>query len=133
MAAHQQITAEWWYEQRDRFDLYASELVMREASAGDPEASTRRLDFLADLPRLTANEDVMNLSIALLDTKAIPQQAVEDAYHIAMATVHDMNFLLTWNFKHIANATMRGRIEQTCRAGGFEPPIIATPEQILEK
>nr|VFJ73987.1 MAG: hypothetical protein BECKFW1821C_GA0114237_105619 [Candidatus Kentron sp. FW] len=133
VAAHQQITAEWWYEQRERFDLYISELVMSEAGAGDPEAAARRLAFLAGLPSLTIQEKTFTLAKYLLESGAVPQKAKDDALHISMATAQGMDFPLTWNCRHIANATMRGRIEQICRTYGFEPPIIATPEQILEK
>lgn len=130
VAAHQQITAEWWDNNRHRFDMYTSELVIREASAGNPDAAKRRLKFLAGLPSLNINEDVMMLGIALLDARAVWQQAVDDAYHIALAAVHGMDYLLTWNCKHIANATLWSRIDGICRAQGHEPPSIATPEQL---
>ncbi|MBF0429174.1 MAG: type II toxin-antitoxin system VapC family toxin [Magnetococcales bacterium] len=133
VAAHQQITTEWWHRQRHRFDLYVSELVIQEISAGDPVAATKRLEFLIGIPSLILTEDVMSLAIALLNSQAVPQQAVEDAYHIATATVHGMDFLVTWNCKHIANATLRNRIEQTCRNHDFEPPAILTLEQLLEE
>ena len=133
VAAHQQITAEWWHGSRHRFDLYTSELVTREAEAGDPGAAARRMGVLEGLTSLTLDEEVMNLAIALLDAKAVPRQAVEDAYHIATATVHGMDVLLTWNCKHIANVTMRHLIDQTCRTRGFELPTIANPEQLLEE
>ncbi|MBF0603813.1 MAG: type II toxin-antitoxin system VapC family toxin [Nitrospirae bacterium] len=133
VAAHQQITAEWWEQSRHRFNLYTSELVIQEAGAGDLEAANRRLAFLAGLPSLNIHEKVMILAIALLDARAVPHQAVEDAYHIALAAVHGMDYLLTWNCKHIANATMWSRIGGICRAQGYEPPAIATPEQLQEE
>ena len=133
VAAHQQITTEWWDRSRRRFDLYTSELVAQEAGAGDPEAAARRLEFLAGLPSLIVNEEVMTLAIAFLDAKAVPQQAVEDSYHIAMAVVHGLDYLLTWNCKHIANATIQKRIGQICRSRGFELLAITTPEQLLEE
>ncbi|HIJ83949.1 MAG TPA: type II toxin-antitoxin system VapC family toxin, partial [Magnetococcales bacterium] len=115
-----------------RFDLYTSELMIREAGAGNPDAAKRRLEFLAGLPSLNINNEVMTLAIALLDARAVPQQAVDDAYHISLAVVHGMDYLLTWNCKHIANATMWSRIDGICRAQGYEPPAIATPEQLQE-
>ncbi|MBF0108309.1 MAG: type II toxin-antitoxin system VapC family toxin [Magnetococcales bacterium] len=133
LAAHQQITAEWWDKSRRHFDLYTSELIFREANAGDPGAAKRRLEFLAGLPSLNVNEEVMTLAIALLDARAVPRQAVDDAYHIALAAVHRMDYLLTWNCKHIANATMWSRIDGICRSQGHEPPAIATPEQLQEE
>ncbi|MBF0137894.1 MAG: type II toxin-antitoxin system VapC family toxin [Magnetococcus sp. DMHC-1] len=133
VSAHKKITVEWWHKKRNHFDLYTSKLVIQEASAGNTEAAAKRIVFLAGLPRLTINENVMALASCLLAAKAVPQQAMDDVYHIAMAAVHGMDFLLTWNCKHIANATMRHRIEQACRTHGFEPPIMTTPEQLLEE
>ncbi|MBF0462246.1 MAG: type II toxin-antitoxin system VapC family toxin [Magnetococcales bacterium] len=108
-------------------------LVIREACAGNLEAANRRLEFLAGMPSLNINEEVMILAIALLDARALPQQAVDDAYHIALAAVHGIDYLLTWNCKHIANATMWSRIDGICRAQDHEPPAIATPEQLQEE
>jgi hypothetical protein len=133
VAGHQQITTEWWHDNRNYFDVYTSELVIRESGAGDPEAAEKRLKLLESMPTLAIDNEVMALAIALLDTKAVPHQAVEDAYHIALATVHGMDYLLTWNCKHIANATMWHKIDEICRNNGYEPPIISTPEQLSEK
>lgn len=133
VAAHQQITAEWWDKSRRRFDLYTSELVIREAGAGDPEAASRRLEFLKGLPSLTIDEGALSLARVLVESGAVPRQAAEDALHIAMATMNGMDFLLTWNCKHIANATMWPRIAVVCRVQGFDPAAIATPEQLAEE
>ncbi|MBF0605067.1 MAG: type II toxin-antitoxin system VapC family toxin [Nitrospirae bacterium] len=130
VTAHQQITAEWWEKSRHRFDLYTSELVIREAGAGDLAAAARRLELLVGLPSLIVSEEVFFLAKRLVGAGAVPSQAAEDALHIAIATVQGMDYLLTWNFKHIANATMGRRIDGICRAHGFEPPVITTPEQI---
>ncbi|MBF0137304.1 MAG: type II toxin-antitoxin system VapC family toxin [Magnetococcus sp. DMHC-1] len=133
VAAHQQITATWWHEQSSHFDLYASELVIQEISAGNHDAVARRLVLLEGLPTLTINEDALTLAKHLVQYGAVPLIAGNDALHIAIATVQNMDFLLTWNCKHIANAVMRYKIEKTCRGLNFEPPTIATPEQFLEE
>ncbi|MBF0182134.1 MAG: type II toxin-antitoxin system VapC family toxin [Magnetococcales bacterium] len=133
VAAHQQITAEWWDKSRRRFDLYTSELVIREAGAGDPKAAARRLEFLAGLHGLTIDEGALSLAKVLVESGAVPLQAAEDALHIAMATMNGMDFLLTWNCKHIANAAMWPRIDAVCRAQGYDPAAIATPEQLAEE
>ena len=133
VAAHQQITAEWWDKSRARFDLYTSELVEQEVAAGDPGAAARRLEFLAGLPSLIVNEEALALAKQLVGSGAVPRQAGEDALHIALATVQRMDILLTWNCKHIANATMKNRIDRICRTCAFEPPAIATPEQLTEE
>ncbi len=62
---------------------------------------------------------------------AVPPTEPRDALHIAVAAVHGIQYLVTWNFRHIANASLRGRIESVCRDAGFEPPIICTPEELV--
>lgn len=120
-AAHQEVTSEWWAG-RERFELFVSDAVLAEAGRGDPAAAQSRLAAAEGLPALAA---------ALLRAAAMPAKAAVDAAHVAIATVHGMNFLLTWNCKHIANAVMRESIEAVCRRAGFRPPIICTPEELL--
>lgn len=131
-AAHQQITTEWW-QGRDRFDLFVSEAVLQEAAAGDPDASARRLTALLGIPVLAATAEVANLAHRLVTGGAVPAKAAVDAVHIAVAAVNGMDFLLTWNCTHIANAATRVKIEQTCRAAGVVPPVICTPEELLQE
>ena len=131
-AAHQQITQEWWEDQKQYFDLYVSELVLQESQMGDAQAIQRRLELLASFPLLQLTEDAARLAQALLNAKAVPMKAVGDALHVAIATVNGMDYLLTWNMKHIANAMVRNAINVVCRTYGYEPPIICTPEELLE-
>jgi predicted nucleic acid-binding protein len=132
MAAHQQITREWWDTQRDAFDLFVSQMVLDEVSSGDPEAAARRLGLLKPLPLLNPHDEEAELAQALLKQAALPARAAADALHIAIAVVNGMDYLLTWNCTHIANAALRNRIETVCRSKGFEVPIICTPEELLE-
>jgi len=129
-AARQQLTQQCWDTLQGQFDLYVSELVVQEAGAGDPDQAGKRLDALEDFPELELNEDCRKLAHELLDRLAVPREATEDAFHIALAAVHGMDFLLTWNCAHIANARMRDAIEDVCRTSGFEPPVICTPEEL---
>ena len=131
-AANQQMTHDWWHDHRGDFDLYVSQFVIEEASAGDPDAATRRLAMLEDLPQLDVTDAVQHLAQALLTQVPLPPNAQVDALHIAVATVHGMDYLVTWNCTHIANATLRHRIEAVCRAAGYEPPTICTPQELLE-
>ncbi|NQT71808.1 MAG: type II toxin-antitoxin system VapC family toxin [Chloroflexi bacterium] len=131
VAAHQQITREWW-DGRNRFELFISQLVLREARSGDDEAVGRRLELLNELPILELSEETHTLASALINQGAIPENATIDALHIAIAVVNGRDYLLTWNCAHIANATMRGTIERVCRGKGYEPPIICTPEELME-
>ncbi len=131
-AAEQEVTRSWW-KTRDAFELYVSELVVDEVTAGDPQAAVQRLEALAGIQLLGMTREAEALGAELVKQAAVPQRAAIDALHIALAAVHGMNYLLTWNCKHIANATMRGRIEEVCRAVGVEPPIICTPMELLEE
>jgi hypothetical protein len=128
-AAHQQLTVEWWGS-RDRFDLFVSEAVLAEVRKGDPAAAARRLGATEGLRVLSATDDAQKLATALLRAAVMPGKAAIDAAHVAIATVHGLEFLLTWNCTHIANASMRPRIEAVCRESGFQPPIICTPEEL---
>ena len=105
---------------------------MREAAAGDSEAAETRLAFLAGLALLEISEEAFMLAQRLLDAKAIPQDFPEDALHVAVAVVNGIEYLLTWNYKHLANAGMRSKIEATCRELGYEAVIICTPEELME-
>jgi hypothetical protein len=132
IAGHQQITRDWWQTAADRFELVASELVLDEAAAGDPDAARDRLVALASVTLLDATEQALELATQLLESGAIPKKAAEDAVHIAIAVTNGVEFLVTWNCRHIANATMRSQIELACRNAGFEPAIICTPDELME-
>jgi predicted nucleic acid-binding protein len=132
-AGHQQVTREWWQHRRNDFDVYISQLVLDEAAAGDPAAARERLVALQDLPQLDITEDVSALAEALVASLALPSKASTDAAHIALAAVHGMHFLLTWNCTHIANAEMTVTIAKVCQEHGFTAPVICTPEELMGK
>ena len=132
IAGHQKITRDWWQTCRKRFDVVASQLVVREASAGDSRAAQERLAKLATLTLLEVTEEAVLLAQELVSTGAVPEKAAEDALHLAIAVTNGVEYLLTWNCKHLANATMRTKIEDVCRSAGYEPVIICTPEELLE-
>jgi predicted nucleic acid-binding protein len=132
VAGHQQITHEWWQTSRHNFAVVSSQLVAREAGVGDPEAAEARLAFLAGLTKLEITEEALMLAQRLLQTKAIPLDFPEDALHVAVAVVNGIEYLLTWNYKHLANAGMRSKIDATCRDLGYEAAIICTPEELME-
>jgi len=130
-SAHQQVTREWW-ARRERFDLFVSRPVLTEAGRGDAAAAARRLRALTGIPVLTVSRGVAALANTLLRTRALPSKARLDAIHVAMAAVNGMDYLLTWNCRHLANAAIRGKIEDACREAGMQPPIICTPEELME-
>ena len=131
VAGHQQMTEEWWSVQRNRFELWASELVVEEASAGDASAAAERLKVLNTIEMLDITEEAGFLATALIERGSLPAKASADALHIAIAAVHNVDYLLTWNCKHIANAEMRPVIESVCRNMGFVPPILCPPEELM--
>jgi predicted nucleic acid-binding protein len=133
VAANQQITRDWWETRRAEFELLISQLVVQEASAGDENAVSDRLRAIDEMPLLELDRDALALAEMLVKNGPIPQEAVEDALHIAVATVNGLEYLLTWNFRHIANATTRHEIERICRSQDYEPPVICTPQELLEE
>ena len=132
IAGQQQITSDWW-SRRHRFDLFVSDAVLAEASRGDPEAAARRLRALEDIPALVATQEAQNLTDEILRTATMPPKAAVDAAHVAIATVHGLDYLLTWNCTHIANAANRPKIENVCRAFGYNTPVICTPFELFEE
>ncbi|MBU2461999.1 type II toxin-antitoxin system VapC family toxin [bacterium] len=131
VAGHQQLTWEWWQKRKTDFDIYISQFVLDEANAGDTEAAKKRLNILAEFELLDINEVVTSLASAILESGIIPRKATTDAAHIAVATVHRMQFLMTWNCIHIANAEITERVRKVCAEHGFACPVICTPEELM--
>ena len=130
-AAHQQITAEWWDQRRSKYELFISQVVVRECEAGDPVAAAERMDLICKLALIEETDEAVALARTLIDRVPLPEKAAVDALHIAVAVVNGMDFLLTWNCTHIANATLRGRIESVCLGEGYAVPVICTPEELM--
>jgi len=130
IAAHQQITRDWWQNERVEYELYLSAPVLRESAGGDEEAARLRLESLAEIVELAVTEEAESLADSLRLAVPLPERAAVDALHISVATVSGMDYLLTWNCTHIANATLRSRIESVCRSQGYAAPIICTPEEL---
>ncbi len=131
-AAHQKATQDWWSERKQDFDLRASTFVVAEAQAGHPEAAQRRMAALADIPLLALLPDIETLAAALLNSGAVPPKARLDALHIATASVHRMDYLLTWNFRHIANAEKWSDIEAVCQRMGVRMPRLCSPLELMQ-
>ena len=131
LAGQQETTRLWWENKRGNYDLYVSELVLEETAAGDPAMAAARHAALTGLPQLAQTPEVDALAARLLEEDIIPPSAAPDAEHIALAAVHAMNFLLTWNCKHIANVVHRRRVEAVCAEAGLVCPIICTPHHLI--
>jgi len=131
-AAQQQTTHEWWATRRDQFEVLSSELVIIECSAGDPTAASERLKLLNALPALLAvTEAATELADALVSAGAIPTVASRDALHVGICASSGVNYLLTWNFRHLANAQMQDRIREVCESGGYAAPTICAPDALF--
>lgn len=131
VAGNQETTKEWW-DRRNDFELYISEFVLQEASNGDSKAAENRLKSLDGIPEIEITEEVAAIAEKLLLEASLPNKARVDALHIATAAIGGMDYLLTWNCAHIANPAFRFRIESVIRSFGYEPPIICTPQELLE-
>lgn len=131
-AACQQVTSEWWDRKRHLYDLFTSELVVAEAKAGDAEAAARRLELLRGVLELRISDDVKRPAVAFIAQGALPDKAQADAIHIAVAAVHNVDYLLTWNCRHIDNPATKPAVRAVCMSEGYRCPEICTPIEIME-
>ena len=132
LAARQQATQQLWTECVDNFEFIISDIVLNEVSRGDVIASQRRLEVLADLSVLDVSLESIMLEENLIDAGAVPQYSRPDAQHIAIATVNNIEYLVSWNYKHIVNETKRQLITEVCQAAGFQPTTLCTPIELIE-
>jgi hypothetical protein len=131
IAANIETTRDWWEFRRNDFILYASEAVLDEAAKGDIAIATQRLEILRDFPLLALNQAVQSLAIQFLTRSNLPPKAKVDAIHIAAATVHGMDYLLTWNCKHIANAQIQSKLAEISLDFSYVLPILCTPNELM--
>ena len=131
LMANVEATKEWWNTNSSRFLFYISQLVLDEVARGDIEIANQRLNLLKDFPLLEINESVQNLAEKFLDQSNLPSKAADDALHIAIATFYRLDYLLTWNCKHIANAKIQKKLTQISLESGYELPTICTPYELM--
>jgi len=131
LVANIEITKEWWESRRNAFKLYISQVVLDEVARGDVEIAAQRMEILNGLQLVELNQAVQNLSAQFLKRSNLPQKASDDAVHIAAATVHGLDYLLTWNCKHIANAQIQRKLAEISLDFGYQLPIICTPYELL--
>jgi predicted nucleic acid-binding protein len=133
VAANQELTREWWDTRRRSFDLYVSAVVLAEAARGDQTLAVARLAVAREVMLVEVSEAALTLAEALLQDAGLPRRANEDALHIAIASTGGLDYLLTWNCKHIANAAIIPRVNAVVRRHGYEPPLIYTPQELMEE
>jgi hypothetical protein len=131
-AAQQRLTHDWWDTQRGRFELVTSELVAIECAAGDSRAATERLDVVGSLSSLEVTDVAKRIAEGLVAAGAIPDRALRDTTHVGVCAANGIAFLLTWNFRHLANAQMQPSILEVCASQGYRPPTICAPDALFE-
>lgn len=131
IAGQQQATRDWWLERRLRYKLFISGLVLAESRRGDAAAAKARDEVLASCNVLEYTAAAKQLAREILAAHLLPSKAAVDAAHIAVAAVHEVDFLLTWNCRHIANATIVDKVRAAIAAAGYAPPVICTPLELM--
>jgi predicted nucleic acid-binding protein len=132
VAHNQEFTRLWWSRRRHDFELFSSAVAVNEAAKGSEDRARERLAFLAEATMLDVNDDALVLAEQLLRHTGIPAKADVDALHVAVAAVHGMDYLISWNCRHIVNASILPEVYALCRSRGFEPPLICTPPELME-
>jgi predicted nucleic acid-binding protein len=130
-AARQVLTHRWWSAERKHYQLVISQYVLDEASAGNPALARERLDILKGIPLLPSTPEIAELAESIMSLGVLPDKAQVDALHIASVAHHEIDYLLTWNCKHIANAKILPRIYDLFAQLGVYIPVICTPEELL--
>ena len=130
VSARQTLSIEWWEVKRKQYEVYISELVLEEIASGDPSAAQKRLDIVKNIISLEATLEAKELAGLLLSEVAVPENSPEDALHIGLAAAQGADYLLTWNFKHINNASTRTKIARVIESQGFVCPILCSPEEL---
>ncbi|MFC1757391.1 type II toxin-antitoxin system VapC family toxin [Planctomycetota bacterium] len=131
MAARQLLTHQWWNDERSKYEVVASQYVIDEASAGDPTLAAERLESLDGIPLLPLDAEIAQIAAEIMARAILPPKARTDALHIAMVAHHRIQYLLTWNCRHIANATRLPRIHKMLTDLSLPIPIICTPEEMV--
>ena len=132
LAGRQFVSREWLESAKVKYDLYSSFLVRREALKGDPDAASRRMAALTDFRELQADDQAQRLAMKLLEGKAVPKEYPDDALHIAIAALNEMDYLVSWNFRHITNAQTIPLVKRICAENGYTCPEICTPQMLQE-
>ena len=132
IAAHQQITHEWWEMALPNFEVFISPIVLDEISRGDDQAAKLRLQRVSSFPLLEVLPEVRNLAETYFSAIEIPAKARADSYHLALATWHGMDFMVSWNCTHIVSGRVKKIIEEINSTYGIRTPIVCTPEELME-
>ncbi|MDE0683494.1 MAG: type II toxin-antitoxin system VapC family toxin [Candidatus Poribacteria bacterium] len=133
LSVRQRVTRQFWEDYSDNFEFIVSDVVITEIRQGDEIAAQRRIDALAGLTLLELSPEAVILALGLINAGAVPPHSLPDAQHIAVAVVNGIEYLTSWNYKHIVNETKRQHIDQVCQAAGYHPTILCTPAELIEE
>lgn len=131
VAGHQYATRKWWDKRRNEFELFISQEVIDEISLGNPIEAQKRVEITAEIARVKSDKRARELTQRLLKSGTLPAKAAADAMHLAISVTNGIDYLLTWNCKHLANAHIRRKIEEVCESLGYSPLVICTPDELL--
>jgi hypothetical protein len=132
MAAHQEITWEWWESVLPGLDPYVSQIVFDEISRGDADAAQRRLAAVREFKVLEMTSEIASLANMYFNALNIPEKARSDSFHLALAVHHGMDYLVSWNCTHISSGRVRNTVSAINEKVGYATPIICTPEELME-
>lgn len=132
IAGKQEVSREWWNNRRELFELYVSPFVIDEAQKGNAEAAAKRMQLIRNIPVIADDDEVKRIAETIIQGGLIPKKASADAFHIAVATRHGVDILLTWNCTHIANAQILKKIEKVVELLNYDLPVICTPYELME-
>lgn len=125
------LTRRWWVDELPRFEVFISQVVLDEISGGDPRRAAERLALVREFPMLDIDQEVERAAKHYVDNFAMPRRNMRDAFHLALAAVHEIEYLVTWNYAHLANASKRAHIEALNRRLHLSSPIICSPEELM--
>jgi len=131
VAGKQEVTRQWWEKRKEKYDLFVSQLVIDEALKGDRDAAGRRMDAIEGIASLEIDDEVVRVTEKIMEAGVIPKKSATDAAHIAVASRYGVDYLMTWNCAHIANAEILGRMSFLVAEAGYYLPIICTPDELF--
>ena len=129
-AARQQLTKDWWDLKREKHELFTSQVVLDEIASGEAAMARQRLELVTQIKLLDLTDEANALTKQILVSGLLPADADRDAAHIALATVHEMDVLLSWNCRHIANAAIQAGLRRLAEKAGFALPVLCTPDEL---
>lgn len=132
IAGHQKITSDWWHKAKHKFDCYISQIVIEEISMGDKNAALKRMKAIKNLSELTYNQEVKDLASKYLKLLNIPDKSRLDAFHLSFSVIYKIDYLLSWNCRHIANAVVNFKLREFNDKNSLFVPFLCTPQELLE-